>query len=362
MANEFVTDEQTAVIQKLIMEIVNDPTTYVGSRYLPSVSLPVRKVRNEVVEASGGTTNDHVPGTDPKYIQSFGTRVQEFIAPEYKEAIHYDEPKLLWLRELGQTDTSKRGVKRYIDLDADRLNRRLEAKIELLRWNAIFSGQFTWMGATFSYGIPSANRTVPLGAVWSTDGINANNSANPLIDIRYWTMGGLAAFRKYKVTKMLMNGNTARWILDNTNTRAFISSLGANAAFAGGFDLSKVLAFAIPGAPPTEIYNGWYQTESVDSTGKIVVSDATYFIPDGYIWFETVLPGGDKIGEFVQGAHLATGTIDAPGFGKFFVIDDNLAPGTKGGPKNPYMDLVSGVYGGVNLQRSFDVLSAKVIS
>lgn len=360
-SNEFITDEQTAVIQKLIREIVNDPSTYVGSRYLPSISLATRKVRNEVIEASGGLTNEHVPGTAPKYVQSFGTRVQEFVAPEYKEAIHYDEPKILWLRELGQTDTSKRGIKQYIDNDSDRLNRRLEARIELLRWQSIFNGSFTWMGATFSYGIPNANRATPLGAVWSSDGINANNSANPLIDIRYWTTGGLAAFRKYKITKMIMNGNTARWILDNTNTRAFIASLGANSAFSAGFDLNTVIKFAIPGAPPVEVYNGWYQTESVVAN-KIVVSDAVYFIPDGYIFFEATLPGGDKIGEFVQGAHLATGSIEQPGSGKFFVVDDNLASGTRGGPGNPFMDLIAGVYGGVNLQRSFDLLTAKVIS
>ncbi len=360
MTNEFITDEQTAVIQKLIREIVNDPSTYVGSRYLPSIALPSRKIRNEVIEASGGTTNEHVPGTSPKYIQSFGTRVQEFVAPEYKEAIHYDEPKILWLRELGQTDTSKRGIKQYIDIDSDRLNRRLEARIELNRWNAIFNGSFSWMGATFSYGVPNANRATPLGAVWSSDGINANNSAEPLVDLRYWTMGSLAAFRKYKVTKILMNGVTARWIMDNTNTRSFIESLGANSAFSAGFDLNALIKFAIPGCPPVEIYDGWYQTESVVNN-KLTVSDAVYFVPNGYIFFETTLPGGDKIGEFVQGAHLANGSIDSPGYGKFFVVDDNLASGTKGGPGNPYMDLISGVYGGVNLQRSFDLLTGYVL-
>lgn len=360
MSNEFITNEQTAIIQKLIMEIVNDPSTYMGSKYLPSVALPVRKIRNEVIEASGGLTNEHVPGTDPKYIQSFGTRVQEFISPEYKEKIHYDEPKILWLRELGKTDTSKRGIKQYIDLDSDRLNRRLEARIEYQRWQAIFTGAFQWMGATFSYGIPNANRATPVGAVWSTGSNVANNSADPLIDYRYWTLGGLASYRKYKIQRGVMNGNTARWLLDNTNVRSFISSLGASAAFAtGGFNINDLLKFAIPGAPPVDIYNGWYQTESVVN-GKIVVSDAIYMIPDGYIFFEASLPGGDKIGEFVQGAHLATGSVDAPGYGKFFVIDDNLASGTKGGPSNPYMDLVAGVYGGVNLQRSFDVLTAYV--
>jgi hypothetical protein len=362
MANEFISNEQTEIIQKLIREIVNDPTTYKGSAYLPSVTQASRKIRTEVIEASGGLTNQHLIGADVKYIQSSGSRVEEFIAPQYKEAIHYDENEILFLRELGQNDKSKRGIKQKIDIDSDRLNRRLEARIEYERWNSIFTGGFTWMGSTFSYGIPSGNQTVPVGAKWSLDaGVTANAAANPLKDIRYWTQGGLARFRKYKITKLIMNGNTSRLILDNANTTSFISSLGANSAFANGFDINAVVKYAIPGSPAVEIYNGWYQAETIDSNGKITVGDALYFIPDGYIFFECALPGGDAIGEFVQGIHLATGSVEEPGVGKFFVVDDNLAPGTQGGPKNPFMDLVAGVYGGVNLQRAFDVLTAYVL-
>lgn len=360
MANQFFTNEYTEVLQKLIREIVNDPSTYIGARYLPSVALPVRKIRTEVIEATGGLTNQHLVGTDPKYIQSFGTRVQEYIPPQYKEAIHYDEAKLLYLRELGNNGRNIRGVRQYIDLDIDRLNRRVEGRIEFERWGSIFNGGFTWMGNTVSFGIPSKNMAVPLGAKWSLDSVNANQSANPLIDIRYWVTGGLAAFRKYKIKRMVMNPNTARWILDNANTRAFVTSYGANPVFKD-FDINAILQFVIPACPVAEIYSGWYQTESVDASGKISVSDAIYFIPDGQIFFESSLPGGDKIGEFVQSLHLASGTIDSPGYGKFLVIDDNTASGTKGGPKNPYIDLVGGVYGNVKLDRAFDTLTASVI-
>jgi len=360
MTNSFVTTEHTQVLQKLIQEVVNDPTTYLGSKYLPAVAMPVREIYTEVIEATGGLTKEHLPGNDPEYIQSFGTRVQKFEPPHFKEAIHYDEKKILWLRQLGQNDRSMRGIRQYIDKDVDRLNRRIEARQELLRWNAIFNGGFTFMGQTFSYGIPSGNQTTPLGAVWSSDGINANNTANPLIDIRYWVTGGLAAFRKYKITKLVMNGNTARWILDNTNTRSYIANAMANPSIAE-YSISQILEFFIPGAPPVEIYNGWYQEETTVS-GKLTVGDAQYFIPDGYIFFECSLPGGDMIGEFVQGMHLASGTIDDPGYGKFLVVDDNTAPGTKGGPSNPYLDLIGGVYGGVKMDRPFDVLTAKVIA
>jgi hypothetical protein len=362
LVNTFITSEYTETIQKLIREIVNDPSTYMGSKYLPSVSLPVRKVRTDVVEATGGITQEHQPGTNPKYIQSFGSRVQEYEAPFYKEAIHYDEKKILFLRELGNNARNVRGVQQHIDLDIDRLNRRIEARIELERWNSIFNGGVTWMGKTVSFGIPAGNRVVPVGALWSLDGLTANAAANPLLDIRYWLQGGTSQYRKYKVRQMVMNPNTARWILDNANTRAFISSYGANPSIMA-WDLNKVLSFVMPGGPEAVIYDGWYQNESVDSDGKISVSDAVYFIPDGYVFFDVSnLPGGDKIGEFQQTVHLASGTIDSPGFGKFLVVEDNTAPGSKGGPSNPYVDLLGGVYGGVNLQRHFDVLTAKVIA
>ena len=194
--------------------------------------------------------------------------------------------------------------------------------------------------------------------------MNANNSANPLIDIRYWTRGGLAQFRKYKVKKMIMNPNTARWILDNSNTRSYVQNALANPAV-GSYDLNAVLQFFIPGAPAAEIYDGWYQTEGqTDATrpSRLVAGNAVYFIPDGYIFFECNLPGGDRIGEFMQGVHLSSGTVDQPGYGKFLVVEENIAPGTKGGPGNPFIDIFAGVYGGVKMDRPFDVLTASVVT
>lgn len=360
MSNEFITKEFTQILQKVVMEVVNDPTTYIGSRYLPSTAVPTDEIFVDVIEATGGLTNQHVIGTQPKYIQRFGVRTQAFKPPAYKEAVRLDEKDILHLRKLGANDRSQRGVRNYVDKIVDQLDRRVEARIEYERWNTIFTGGFDYLGATISYGFPSQNRAVPVGALWSLDSINANAAANPLIDIRYWTMGGYAPFRKYKITKMIMNPNTERWILDNANTRAFISSIGANPVF-GQFDLNAVLKFAIPGAPSVEVYKGWYQ-EQVQDGNKTTVGNAIYFIPDGMIYFECSLPDGDMIGEFVQGIHLAGGTIDQPAYGKFLVVDDNTAPGTKGGPANPYLDLVSGVYGGVKFDRPFDVLTAKVIA
>jgi hypothetical protein len=326
---------------------------------MPSIALPMNKIRTEIIEASGGLTKEHKPGTDVKYIRSFGTRVQEYTPPKFKEAIHYDEEKILYLRELGNSNLGARGVQQYIDLDVDRLNRRLEARVEKLRWDTIFNGQFSWFNTNVNFGIPANNKVTPVGQAWDDGSGNANDNADPIKDLRYWIMGGTAQFRKYKISKMVMNPNTARWILDNANTQALVQTYFSAENF-GSYELNKVLQMLIPGLPEVEIYDGWYQDES-DVDGKLTVTDAIYFIPDGKIYFEVSnLPGGDKIGEFVQGVHLAEGSIATPGYGKFVVIDDNTVKGSKGGPGNPFLDLIGGVYGGPKLDRPFDVLTADV--
>jgi hypothetical protein len=359
MANEFFTNEHTSVLQKLVKEVVNNPASYMGSKFLPSIALPTRKIRTEVVEASGGMTQEHVVGTDPKYIGSFGSRVQEFEPAAFKEMIRYDESDILYLRELGQNDPSKEGIRQYLELGIDKLNRRMEARIEYLRWQALLFGQMQYMGGTFSYGIPGGNQVVPT-VKWSTDGVNPNASANPVQDIRMWTQGGYAQFNKYVIGKIIINPNTARWILDNPTVRGYVTSFGANPNLPD-FDLNRVMQFLIPGCPDFVIYKGWYQEETVVND-KITVGNAIYMIPDGYCFFEiSDLPNGEKVGEFVQGVHLSSGSVDSPGYGKFLVVEENIAPGTKGGPANPHINCIGGFYGGVKLDRPFDVLTAKVI-
>lgn len=359
MANEFFTDEYTNELNELIREVVNDPATYLGAKYLPSRTIAVNRIRNEVVEATGGLVQEHVPGTAPKSTQRGGQRVQEFMPGFYKEFVLYDEADILFLRQMGQNDPSKRGVRQKIDLDMDMLNRRIEARIELLRWIAIFQGKYTWNNKTVSFGVPTANQATPIGAKWSLDGIVANSAADPVADLRYWLMGGYATFRKYKINEIVMSPTTARWVLDNPNTRAWVSSIGGNPNIMK-WDINTVLGFLIPSCPPVVPYAGWYQEQTLVGT-KLTVGDAIYFVPDGYLYFDTT-PMGDKIGTFDQTLHLASGSVEAPGVGKFLVPEECIAPGTKGGPGNPFIQIFGGVYGGPNLKRAFDLLTAKVIS
>ncbi len=357
MPNEFFIDDYTSELNELIREVVNDPATYMGAKWMPSRTIMTNRIRGEVLEASGGVTQEHVVGTDPKTVRKSGSRVQEYMPGFYKEEIIYDENDILFLRQMGQNDPSRRGIRQYIDNSIDRLNRRIEARIELERWDALLNGQFSYLGKTVSFGVPAGNRVTPVGAVWSTDGINANNAANPLTDMRYWMMGGYAPYRKYTINEIVMNPNTARWFLDNSNVRSYVTNAIANPVVKQ-YDVNDVLGFYIPGCPKVTVYKGWYQQESVVNN-VLTVGNAVFFIPDGYIYFD-VTPFGDTVGSFDQTLQLAGGTIESPAAGKFLSVEECIAPGTRGGPRNPFISVLGGVYGGPNLRRSFDLLTGYV--
>lgn len=363
LPSQIVTTEFVQTLQKVIFPIVNKPETYMGQKYLPSINMPVEEIYVDSVEATGGLSPEHVLGTNPKIRQRTGSTTLFFKPGAYREEKVFDERDILFLRKLGENDRSRRGIEQQFEIALDDLNRRMEARIEKLRWDTIFTGAWSYMGQTISYGIPTANTALPVGAVWSLDSINANPSANPLQDIRYWMLGGYPTFRKYKVSKMIMNPNTVRWILDNPNTQTLVRTYFSAENF-GAYDINKTVQLAVAGAPEIVVYDGWYQSESVDSFGQITVSDAIFMIPDGRIYFEVSnFPGGaqEKIGEFVLGSHLAEGTISSPGYGKFLVVEDNTKPGTKGGPGNPYISMVAGFLGGVKLDRFKDVITADVL-
>jgi hypothetical protein len=233
--------------------------------------------------------------------------------------------------------------------------------MELLRWQAIFSGTYTYGGLAVNFGKPSANNVAPSVPWGNNDGAGnfttANNSATPIQDLRYWLLGGYAQFRKYKVTKIIMNPNTQRVFLDNPNVQSLIQSRFASDLMKA-HDINAVVQFLIPGAPPVEIYQGWYQSEAVDATtGLITVSDAVYFIPDGRVFFECKLPDNNKVGDVVMTLSLANGSVDAPAPGKFILVDEHI----EDRPGNPYIDVFGGFYGGPRLKRAFDCLTATVI-
>lgn len=351
----------TRVLQEVIREIETDPAEYLGSKYMPSLEMPSASVFVDVWEARGGLIKEHTLGTDPQSAPRRQFRTQQYAPGAYKEFIRFNEGDILRLRELGLNDQSKRGIRQHLNENALALNNRIEARMELLRWQAIFNGTYVYDGKTVDFGKPSANNVAPVTPWGANDGsgnfTTANPAATPIQDMRYWVLGGYSTFRKYKITKIIMNANTERVFLDNPAVQSLIQN-----RFAAGeykvHDMNSVLGFLIPGMPPIEIYKGWYQSEAVNATsGLITQSDAIYFIPDGKIFFECKLPDSNKIGDVVMTLNLANGSVDAPAPGKFILVDEHI----EDRPGNPYIDVIGGFYGGPRLKRAFDTLTANVI-
>jgi hypothetical protein len=351
--------EHTRVLQEVIREIETDPTEYVGAKYMPAIDMPASTVFVDILEARGGLIKEHTLGADPQSSPRRQFRTQQYAPGAYKEFIRFNEADILRLRELGLNDQSKRGIRQHLNENALVLNNKIEARMELLRWQAILNGTYVYQNETISFGKP-ANHDVAPSVPWGTisgGAYVANPAATPIQDMRFWILGGYAPFRKYVITKVIMNPNTERIVLDNPTVQSLIQNRYASDLYQQ-HGIGALLSFLIPGMPPVEVYKGWYQTESVDATtGQISVSDAIYFIPDGRIFFECKLPDNNKVGDIVMTLSLANGSVDSPAPGKFILVDEHIADK----PGNPYIDLFGGFYGGPRLKRGFDCLTATVV-
>lgn len=350
----------TRVLQEVIREIETDPTEYLGAKYMPSIEIPSTTVFVDVLEARGGLINEHTLGSDPQATPRRQFRTQQYAPGAYKEFIRFNEGDILRLRELGLNDQSKRGIRQHLNENALVLNNRIEARMELLRWQAIFNGSYVYDGNTVSFGKPAANNVTPAAPWGFSSGGNfttANPASTPVQDMRYWTMGGYAPFRKYKITKVIMNPNTERMVLDNPAVQSLIQNRFASETYKM-HNINEIMGFLVPGMPPIEVYKGWYQTESINATtGQLTVGDAVFFIPDGSVFFECKLPDMNKIGDVVMTLNLSNGSIDNPAPGKFILVDEHI----EDRPGNPYIDVLGGFYGGPRLKRAFDTLTAVVI-
>lgn len=357
---EVISSAYTRALGEVIREIQPDVSQYRGIQYMPSVDRPTNDVYVDVWERSGGATLEHTLDSDPLNVQKKNFRTQKFSAGAYREGIRYGESDILRLRELGTNDLSKRGIQMHMEENAKRLNDRIETRCELLRWQVIFNGSYVYDGRTVDFGVPAANQVSP-AVNWATGSSAAgtlatNPSANPINDLRFWIMGGYAQYRLYTIKKLVMNPNTARMFLNNPAVQSLIAP-AIQGGRLQGYDINAVLSFLLPGMPEVDVYNGVYLAEAIDPiTGKITTSAATFFIPDGKIFFETNLPDGGKIGEISMTLNLSNGSIETPTAGKFVVTDQRGLENVQ----NPYIAMYAGFNGGPALTRSFDLLTATV--
>lgn len=360
MSKVFAT-EHTRALEEVIREIETDPTEYLGAQYMPSREMPTASIFVDVWEARGGLIKETTLGQDPQHGARRQFRTQQFSPGYYSETIRFNQEDILKLRELGLNDQSKRGIRQHLNENALVLNNKIEARMELLRWQAILNGTYVYDGKTVDFGKPGNHDVAPVNPWGLNDGFgnftDTNPAATPIQDLRFWIMGGYAPFRKYKITKVIMNPNTERVFLDNPNVQSLIQNRFAAESYKMN-NINEVLGFLIPGMPPVEVYKSWYQNETQDpTTGLISVGDAVFFIPDGRLYFECKLPDNNKVGDVAMTLNLSNGSVDNPAAGKFILVDEHI----EDRPGNPYIDVLGGFHGGPRLKRAFDVLTGTVI-
>ena len=153
----------TVSVTDLLREIgtVMDPKSFY-SHYVPDVLSEATTVIVETIAAIAGAQQDRKVGQPFPEVIKVGNQSAAFTPAYSGEKIVVDEQDILSLREIGINNFSIRGIAQYLSIWTEQLAVRMYTKKQILLQEAIFQGQFTWYGQTFSFGVPGGNTLVPI--------------------------------------------------------------------------------------------------------------------------------------------------------------------------------------------------------
>lgn len=346
-----------------VMEIKSFYSHYIKDTLSEAVQVIV-----ETIQPIKGAQADRKIGQPFNEVVKVGNQSASFTPSYSGEKIVVDEQDILALREIGVNNFSIRGIAQYLAIWTEQLAIRAYTKKQILLQEAIFQGQFSWYGQTFSFGVPSQNTLVPItGQPWATlqGGVyQYNPAALPLTDIRYFISNN-ASIRRLKpfLRGLAMNRNTHSWFYQNPEVQQLIQyGYMANPEIVHradrGATMEGMIEYFLGGDIKVAIYvdDSTYQADGSDPLGN-ADNSINYFIPDGYILFvfDLMSYGGDTV-DFVYTPAVQNGGsfLDArPGL--FMVMEDLTQPGTYGGYENPSIKLLCGFNGMPRVKRPNDL-------
>lgn len=356
----------TSAIEKVIRAITPNATpTWSLSESFPVNPVQTESIYVERINHLWGVTQDYSYGSLVPTVDKVGYETFRFTPPVRREMITVNEEELAFWRRLGTTNT--RGAVERIVYQMELLMARLYNRFKLDTITTIYTGGLQYDGKLVSFGLNPDKRVAPLNGVWATatgpgGAYVINTNANPILDFYFWLGAGVQSFQKYLplMKRIVMNPQTAQWFLANPNTRAFIQYAFANENFLNAqssYNVQRVINFFIPGFNiPVVIEAAGYLTSATDEDSFV------YFIPNGYIFFDIdVAQYGGPLGEYQITNAVQNGGWQNPQPGPWLQVEDNTVSGSKGGIGNPYINLISGFAGALNLYRATDILSAVVI-
>jgi len=331
-----------------------DPMSFF-SHWVPDVLTEAATVVVETINPIAGAQFPRKLGQPFNVVQKLGNQSADFTPGYWGDKIDVTEQDILYLREIGVNNFSIRGIAQYLAVWTEQLAVRAYTLKQLLIQQAIFQGQYSWYGQTFSFGVPSQNTLVPVsGQPWATNqgGIYLMNpAALPLTDIRYFISNN-AALRRLKpfIKGVAMNRNTHSWFYTNPEVQQLIQyGYMANPDVIKkeprGATMEGMIEYFLGGDIKIGVIvdDSTYLADANDPVGN-AANTVNYFIPDGYVLFVFDLNsyGGQTV-DYVYTPAIQNGMsfLDArPGL--FMVMEDLTKAGTFGGYENPSIKLLCG--------------------
>lgn len=372
--------DYNAVVDGLVWQIGSSLDDHFSlSEAFPDKPIPATdQIFVEWIEGAKGLASDYLYGDNVPEVRRLSRGAYSYEAPAIREQKIYREQDILFTREMGSGNFAERGILQQISYDSLDGYVKMISKKKYQLSQFVFNGSFTFSPAsgsapiTVSSGVPAGNTLLPIGAVWGVASGGTyipNVGANPIADIQYWfsSAGPLKRLLPF-VKSLVMNPNTQFLFLQNANVQSYANRILTNNALMNSsdvFSMAKVAEITVPSVKKFDIvidYSG-YQPDVVTAGVPVDTTPLTYFIPDGYIFFELEIPAsyGSPIGDYVFLGQLQNGGFVNPTPGPFIVLEDNTAPGTRGGLGNPFLSLIYGYAGGPRIRRPNDLVIARVI-
>lgn len=320
---------------------------------MPIVNRPEGILEHEILSSYGGMTNERVLGEPGKTIAGISSQSKVYMPGSYQESIPFNERDLLRLRRAGTI--GERGVTGLTDgelsltsIAAEKLQLRLENRMQKLIWDAFFTGKYNYNGTDYVFGIPEANE-LDSATDWS-DPANGKPVAD-LVNV----INGTDVTRKYIFKELVMNPFTA-----GKAKLAIMKEYGIYNSNVKNASIEELFDFYSPDLPPVRIVKDAYQTEAVSAQGETQASAAQFFVPNGKLLL--VPDFGDskyqQYGELqlTENMNDPSATIDKPAQGAYLFFDEKGLENKK----SPSVEIVSGFNGGPNLMRPADVITLDV--
>lgn len=320
-------------------------------RLMPIANRPEGILEHEILSGFGGKTEERVMGEAGKTIAGISSQSKVYMPGSYQESIPFNERDLLRLRKAGSI--GDRGVTGLTSNEvsitskvAEKLELRLENRMQQLAWDSMFNGTFVYNGQTYTFGIPEANQ-LDTASNWDTD--YEAGEANPIEDLIDMSQNEI--LRKYVIKEIIMNPHTAA-----KSKKAIIKLKQIHNSNVREASLSELLSFYCPELPAINIVRDAYQDETISADGKVEASEGKYFVPNGKFLWVPDFGGTDypQYGELqlTENMNDPSATVDRPAQGSYLFFDEE---GLKN-RKSPGVEIVAGFNGGPNLMRPFDVI------